>query len=139
MAVDIKIESHRIEVTAELDKAIGKALEACGIQYESNAKANITEAGRVDTGVMRNSIAHQVVDSENAVYIGSNLEYALYNEVGTGIYAEGGGGRKDPWVYVDDDGIGHRTVGMKPIHFLKRAGSEHEDEYKKIIEKYLKE
>lgn len=130
--MDIKFESHRIEVEEAMRDAVEAALEAIGIQCESHAKANITESGRVDTGAMRNSVSHQVVPSENAVYIGSNLEYALYNEVGTGVFAEGGGGRKDPWVYVDDDGIGHRTVGMKPIHFLKRAVSEHEDEYKAI-------
>lgn len=130
--MDIKFESHRIEVEEAMRDAVEAALEAIGIQCESHAKANITESGRVDTGAMRNSVSHQVVPSENAVYIGSNLEYALFNEVGTGVFAEGGGGRKDPWVYVDDKGVGHRTVGMKPIHFLKRAVSEHEGEYKEI-------
>ena len=137
--MDVKVESHRVEVQDAMKEAVARALEAIGIQCESHAKANITESGRVDTGRMRNSVTHQVVPSENAVYIGSNLEYALYNEVGTGIYAEGGGGRKDPWLYQDDKGEWHRTVGMKPIHFLKRAASEHEDEYIRIAEQYMKE
>ena len=137
--MDVRVDSHRAEVIEACKEGIEVALEAIGIQFESHAKANITQSGRVDTGAMRNSIAHQVVKSENAVYIGTNLEYAIYNEVGTGIYAEGGGGRKTPWAYKDTRGDWHTTVGMTPIHFLKCAGSEHEAEYKAIAEKHLKE
>lgn len=137
--MDVKVESHRIEVEAAMKEAVEAALEAMGTQCESHAKSNITRMGRVDTGDLRNSIAHQVVTSEQAVYVGSNLEYALYNEVGTGIYAEGGGGRKDPWIYVDDKGERHRTVGMKPIHFLKNAVADHGDEYYRIAEKFLRD
>lgn len=136
--MNVEVISHRIEVQNAAEEAVERALEAIGIQCESHAKANIAAADRRDTGNMINSVTHQVVDSEKAVYVGSNLEYAVYNEVGTGIYADGGGGRKDPWVYVDDKGVGHRTHGMKPIHFLKKAAEEHVDEYKQIVEKYLK-
>lgn len=137
--MDVRVESHKAEVLEAMDRAIDAALEAIGIQCESHAKANITESGRVDTGRMRNSITHQVVSSENAVYIGTNLEYAIYNEVGTGIFAEGGGGRKDPWRYQDEEGNWHTTVGMKPVHFLKRAASENADEYMAIAEEIMKE
>ena len=137
--MNVTVESHRIEVQEAMREAVAAALEAIGIQCESHAKANITESGRVDTGAMRNSVTHQVVESENAVYIGSDLEYALYNEVGTGIYAEGGGGRKDPWRYQDEKGNWHTTVGMKPVHFLKRAASENADEYMAIAEKIMKD
>ena len=36
------------------------ALEAVGIQAEGDVKDKITEMGAVDTGRLRNSIAHQV-------------------------------------------------------------------------------
>ena len=114
------------------------ALEACGQQAVSHAKTVITQESRVDTGAMRNSVNHQVNASEQAVYVGTNQEYAIYNELGTGIYAEGGKGRKTPWVYVDAKGEAHRTHGMKPIHFLKRALQDHASEYKSIITEYLK-
>ena len=120
-------------------EAVEAALEAVGLQAEGYAKANIAAAGRVDTGELRNSVTHQVEESEQAVYIGSNLEYAIYNEVGTGIYAEGGGGRKDPWMYVDDNGVGHWTVGITPIHFLKDAAADHGEEYRQIAESVMKE
>lgn len=114
------------------------ALEACGNQAVSHAKRNITSAGRVDTGAMRNSMNHKVVASEYTCYVGTNQEYAVYHEYGTGVYAEGGKGRKTPWMYVDAKGEGHWTRGMKPIHFLKNAIQDHADEYKSIIEQQLK-
>lgn len=137
--IDVKVETHADLFKDAVKEAVEAALEAVGLQAEGYAKANITAAGRVDTGELRNSVTHQVEESEQAVYIGSNLEHAIYNEVGTGIYAEGGGGRKDPWVYVDDKGVGHWTVGIKPIHFLKDAAADHGDEYRQIAESVMKE
>lgn len=137
--IDVKVETHADLFKDAAKEAVEAALEAIGLQAEGYAKANITAAGRVDTGELRNSVTHQVEESEQAVYIGSNLEYAIYNEVGTGIYAEGGGGRKDPWVYVDDKGVGHWTVGITPIHFLKDAAADHGDEYRQIAEAVMKE
>ena len=138
MNADVKIESNKELFLGAAEEAVARALEAVGLQAEGYAKDIITEESRVDTGRLRNSIAHTYDAGEKAVYIGSNLEYAVYNEVGTGIYAEGGGGRKTPWIYVDEDGVGHRTVGMKPIHMLKRAASEHTDEYERLIIEMLK-
>lgn len=129
---DVKIIDHSDEVLKALSEAEEAALEAMGQQGVSYAKTNITEAGRVDTGALRNSISHLVVEKETAVYIGTNMEYAIYNELGTGIYAEGGRGRKSPWAYQDAKGNWHRTNGMRPIHFLKRAASEHGKEYQAI-------
>jgi hypothetical protein len=41
-------------------------------------------------------------------------------------------------VYYDRKGKAHKTRGLYPIHFLKKAASEHTDEYKKIIEKIMR-
>ena len=74
-----------------------QALEALGIQAGSDVKASMNkvwpETGTdiVDTGRLRNSIAHQVVEGEKAVYVGTNSEYAAYVHEGTGKYAIGGG------------------------------------------------
>ena len=138
MALEFKIEvDNTEEVLRELETKIEAALEACGNQAVSHAKQNITEAGRVDTGAMRNSMTHQVKD--DTCYVGTNIEYAIYHEYGTGIYTDGGGGRQTPWFYVDAKGEGHFTHGMKPIHFLKNALADHKDEYKAIIEQQLRE
>lgn len=84
-------------------------------------------------GTLQKSITHKVVD--DTVYVGSNVEYAPYVELGTGIYATDGNGRKSPWVWVDKNGKAHYTRGMEPKHMLKKSIADHLDEYKKIIKK----
>jgi HK97 gp10 family phage protein len=114
----------------EFEAACKRALERCGMQAEGYAK----EMTPVDTGNLRNSITHKVV--ENEVYIGTNNEYAAYVELGTGKYAEGG--RKDPWVYQDDEGRWHHTNGQRAQPYLKPAVADHKQTYRNIIEDELK-
>ena len=85
------------------DEQIKKALEECGLTAERYAKENAP----VDTGNLRNSLTYQT--GKRKVLIGSAVKYAPYVELGTGIYAEGGGGRKTPWFYEDEKGVGHLT------------------------------
>ena len=54
-------------------------------------------------------------------YVGSDKEYAIYQEFGTGEYALEGNGRKGGWFYVDDEGKGHWTLGTKPKRMLWNA------------------
>lgn len=137
MAVDFQITGdNREQIMDEMNRRIEAALEACGNQAVSHAKSIITKESRVDTGALRNSVDHKV--SDKVCYIGTNQSYAIYNEYGTGIYVEGGGGRQTPWVYVDAHGERHWTKGMKPIHFLKNAIQNNISEYKAIILQYLK-
>lgn len=137
--MSVEINDFTEEVLKALNEQLAAGLEAVGNQAVSHAKRNLTAAGRVDSGVLRNSIMHQVVMSEKAVYIGSNVHYAIYNEMGTGIYTDGGGGRQTPWSYKDYKGNWHTTSGMKPTHFLKEAAQDHPYEYRAIMERYLKE
>ena len=90
----------------------------------------------VDTGNLRNSITHTVDEEEPAAYIGSNVEYAAYVELGTGKYVSGG--RPTPWVYQDEKGNWHRTNGQKAQPYLKPAVADHANTYRKIIEDELK-
>lgn len=134
----IRVEDHSGEVLKELETIKERIYEAWGQQGTSYVKQAITAAGRVDTGAMRNSINHQVVTSEDAVYIGTNDEKAIYHEYGTGIHAEGGRGRQTPWRYQDAHGQWHTTRGMKPIHMIKNGISDHTNEFKQIAENELK-
>ena len=144
MAVDFEvIADNSAEVLKELDTQVQTALEAVGNQAVSNAKRNITAgvprnaySWYTPTGTLRNSVSHIV--QGDTCYVGTNLEYAIYNEYGTGIYADGGKGRKSPWMYKDKAGNVHKTRGMKPLHFLKNAIQDNIEQYKKIIEQYLK-
>ena len=70
------------------------------------------------TGALQRSIDFEVDGNEGVVY--SNLEYAPYVEVGTGIYATKGGGRDTPWAYQDENGW-HTTRGQRAQPFLEPA------------------
>ena len=120
-------------VEAAFDAALAAGLEKCGLVAEGYAK----KLQIPDTGNLRNSITHVVDEDEPAVYIGTNVEYAPYVELGTGIYAEGGGGRPTPWVYQDAKGNWHYTRGNKAQPFLKPAVAEHADKYREIIKNAL--
>lgn len=131
--IDIQITDNSGEILKALEEKKKAALEGVGIQAEGFAKRSTP----VDTGRLRNSITHAVRGDD--VYIGTNVQpYSVYVELGTGIYATDGKGRKSPWSYQDRNGKWHRTKGMKPHHMLKKAASEHTEEYKRIIEAIMK-
>lgn len=94
------------EVLVALEKAKKRGLEAIGLTAEGHAKKETP----VDTGRLRNSISHATDDE--AAYIGTNVEYATYVELG--------------------------ARGRKGKHMLQRAATEHTDEYKRIMEDALK-
>lgn len=116
--------------------AIARALERCGSQAEGYAKENITAQKAVDTGNLRNSIAHKVDMSQKVVYVGTSVEYAPYIELGTGKYYSGG--RPDSWVYQDTEGNWHHTNGQRARPYLKPAVADHKQTYRNIIEDALK-
>ena len=93
-------------VLSALEKAKKNGLEAIGMTAEGHAKKNTP----VDTGRLRNSIAHAV--DGDAAYIGTNVEYAPYVELG--------------------------TVKMKARPYLRPAATEHTDEYKRLMEAAMK-
>lgn len=85
-----------VRVRVSLDRQAFRAMEQPGGMIESgvrraagvvrdNAKRNITAAGRVDTGRMRNSIESQRMSRGNGVWyeVASRLPYALYQHEGT--------------------------------------------------------
>ena len=128
MSIDFK--SHVDDVLDSLISKKDKALEMCGILAEGYAKENLTKSGAVDTGNLRNSVAHQSVG--DTMYVGTNVEYGVYVELGTGIYTSGG--RQTPWVYKDAQGKWHRTRGMQARPFIKPAAANHGSEYNSVIE-----
>ena len=94
------------EVLAALKMAKKRGLEAIGLTAEGHAKKETP----VDTGRLRNSISH-TTDGE-AAYIGTNVEYAPYVELG--------------------------SRGRQGKHMLQRAATEYTDEYKRLIEDSIK-
>ncbi len=132
--MSIEIHDNSKEAAERIKAALLKGLETCGLVAEGYAKRLCP----VDTGNLRNSITHAVDEDEPAAYIGTNSEYAPYVELGTGKYAEGGGGRPTPWVYQDAKGNWHYTHGNKPQPFLKPAAADHAAQYREILEDAMK-
>ncbi len=120
------------EILAAMQKAAVQALEKCGLTAEGYAK----RLAPVATGELRNSISHRVDEAERAVYIGTNVSYAPYVELGTGVYTSGG--RPTPWVYQDDRGEWHITNGQRAQPFLKPAVADHSQTYRSIIDRTMK-
>ena len=106
----VQVVDNSAEVLEAMRSQVLKGLAAIGQEAEGFAK----EQCPVDTGRLRNSITNEVDDGENAVYIGSNVEYAPYVEYG--------------------DKATHKTGGA---HFLRDAVSSHTDLYKSIMESAL--
>ena len=106
-----KIVLDKIHETGE------QFLEEVGGEVEAQTKRNT----KVDTGKTKGSWEHIVDTDKMEVQIGSRYQNALWEELGTGIYALNGDGRKTKWVYRTEDGKYHTTVGKKPRRALFRA------------------
>ena len=102
-------EDNTEEVSQGIVRAIDRALEEIGLAAEGYAK----RACPVDTGNLRNSITHAVESAEDAVYVGTNVEYAPYVEMGT------------------------RRTAAQP--FLRPAATEHGSTYWAILKRNLEE
>lgn len=100
-------EDNTEEASQGIRRAIDRALEEIGLAAEGYAK----RACPVDTGNLRNSITHAVASSEDAVYVGTNVEYAPYVETGT------------------------RRTAAQP--FLRPAATEHGSTYREILKRNL--
>lgn len=137
--MDVKITDNSDKFKSAMSKAKMAALEAIGLQAEGYAKLELEKKHAVDTGLLRNSVTYAVSgqhaaigsyrankgdksgsyngtapnDAIAGVYIGTNVEYGIYVEMGRS-------GSK---------------VGPRP--FIKPAATEHTEEYKNIAKKYL--
>ena len=137
MGVSINIEDHSRELLETLHDKIPVALEECGLAAEGYAKRLCA----VDTGLLRNSITHAISgqppaisqysdnsgiqhgeysgsapsdggEHEMSMYLGTNVEYAPYVEMGTS-----------------------RTMAQP---FIEPAISNNKDKYIKILESELR-
>ena len=106
--MSVEIHDNSREIANDIKSALLRWLETCGLVAEGYAK----KLAPVDTGNLRNSITHEVDDGEPAVYIGTNVEYAPYQELG--------------------------TIHIKAQPFLKPAVANHANKFRKVFEKELK-
>lgn len=130
--VEIKVENlnelvNKIESLANTDNLTGALGKAAAI-VEASAKKKAPKGD----GTLRNSISSRVEGNDGIVF--TTLEYAPYVEYGTGLFAEGGNGRKDvPWHYQDEEGNWHTTSGMKPHPYMRPALEENQTKILKTL------
>ena len=155
MSFEITINDNADGILAEFQANLAGALEAVGLEMEGDVVANAPVGSPASTGIkqyhggaLKESITHKVVG--DTVYVGTNLKagpsapfpggtpYPVCVELGTGIFAEGGRGRQNPWTWRDKNGKFHYTHGIKPTHFMRNAlqRNDHIEKYKRILEKY---
>ena len=104
--VDVNITDFTEEITEGIKEAIQRALVRIGLKCESYAKMLC----HVVTGRLRNSITHYV--DGDSVYVGTNVEYAQYEEEGT---------------------------SRRPPHpYLRPAATDHMDDWAEIVEDEVK-
>lgn len=108
MADGVTVKRDNTEQVVDgIQQAIDRALEKIGLLAEGYAAKKCP----VDTGNLRGSITHEVDAGDNSVYIGTNVEYAPYVELG--------------------------TSRQKAQPFLRPAASEHGAQYRQVLKKAL--
>ena len=159
----VVFKDYSADVLNEFHDAVLRALERCGEQAEGYAKDlapvdtgllrnSITHAisgeapavksyradkpkpGRKNSGSYSGTAPKE--EGGLSVYIGTNVEYAPYVELGTGKHTEGG--RPKPWGYTDDEGNAHWTAGNPAQPFLAPAVKDHVQTYRNIMEDEFK-
>lgn len=75
------MRSNRRAVVAEMHRKLDRKMRAIGTIVVNNVKLEIRSNGLIDTGRLINSITYLV--ESGAVYIGTNVEYAVFLELGT--------------------------------------------------------
>lgn len=118
-------------VKSALQTQINRGLWAIGSVAEGYAKDQLYDGHGLDTGRLRNSITFGTVENQGSSYTYKDDEGNVYiDEVGTGI-KDGEvyiGTNVEYAPYVE---LG--TSKMSAIPFLKPAASGHGEEYKKLL------
>lgn len=115
-----------------VQKGVGKA--AALVERDAKQKAP------KDTGALRRSIKSKVELTGNSIegIVYSPLEYAPYQEYGTGLFAENGNGRKTGWAYEDEKtGEIIWTRGQHPQPYMRPALNENKDKIIQLIKEGL--
>lgn len=119
--IEVRIEDNSEAVLESMNEQVLAWLEAIGEDAADTAAKKAPVGTPESTGIpgyiggtLKNSISSAVVEDEKAAYIGTNVEYAPYQEFGT-------------------------SRGIKGKHFLQFGATAHQAEYKSLLEQYLKE
>ena len=139
---DIKFTDNTPQLHEALDSWEERVLTLWGMTVQDYAQLLVPTGTADSTGIegyvggaLKQSLTFVLDLTKKTVTIGSNLLYSIWVELGTGIFAEKGNGRKTPWVWKDFNGQWHFTRGMKARPFLRPAVENHIDEQREIAVK----
>lgn len=105
----VKFTDNSVQVKADLDKALIAFLREASAEVKTQAE-RYTPTGSAQ---LKRSWDTVVDAGKKQAIIGNTLEYAIYQELGTGEYALEGKGRKGYWVYVKDNDTGKMSKSSK--------------------------
>lgn len=121
----------RLDSIAEA-KGTEEAVEKAALLVERDARLKCPSG----TGDLRASIESKVEKNGTAIIgtVYTPLQYGIYVEMGTGLFAAHGNGRTDvPWMYIDAKGEWHITSGQKPQPFMIPALNENRSRITEIL------
>lgn len=126
----------KLEACENID--LRRPLLKVGNDIEVQAKQNCNGRFTDPTGTLKRSIRAELKGT-NSVEVGTNLEYAVYVEHGTGLFAFDGTGRPStpehpiPWRYRGSDGLWYTTSGQRPKPFLIPAFNSKKHNFLKYV------
>ena len=132
-----KYISNALLAKRELFTKEKKALHSAGIIVQKHVTLNIDMLGIIDTGRLKGSYGFQIDMKHLVVYNGTNVDYAGYQEFGTGIFAEGGMGRQTPWAFQLPNGNWVTTVGQVARPHLRPAYTQNVKEIQTAMNREL--
>lgn len=94
----VSFEDNHIKVEAEIERRICNWLEEAAAELESQAIRNT----RVNTGETKRGWGHIVDEASLEATVGNREENAIWEEYGTGEYAEKGGKSRNVWYVCAD-------------------------------------
>lgn len=106
---DVEFTDNSVQVKAELNQAIIAFLHEASAEIKTQAERFTPSS----SSQLRRSWDKKVDAGKLQAIVGNTLEYAIYQELGTGEYALEGKGRKGYWVYVKDSSTGDMSRSTK--------------------------
>ncbi|WVR22099.1 MAG: tail completion or Neck1 protein [Malazfec virus 1] len=142
--------------TSSLTKSLEKAIEDIQQGVEEGMRQVASEMAQmqhdiidanvggnrsyVRTGLLKSGVTIMPLEwspSGVSMTITNTTSYAIYNELGTGIYAENGQGRQGGWYYPTGDGSYRFTLGLPPKYFVRDSYEFYKDKAPIIIQQSI--
>jgi phage gpG-like protein len=127
-------------LTDRIDGNLPDVLELVGAYVKGEAINNLDKNNNVDKGQLKGSVTNVVIDG-NIARVGSNVEHAVYIELGTKPHVIEAKNKKTLAFKVGGKMVFAKKVnhpGTRPYPFLRPAVYEHQTEILNLFKDLLK-